>query len=120
MFGEFIKDKRIARDISLRRFCQSIDYDASNWSKVERGLLAPPQDEDRLEKIAEVLGIKKHSDEWQEMMDLAKVSANKLPDDISSDKKIVDALPLFFRTVRSEKPSPEDLDKLVALLKKEV
>lgn len=119
MFGEFVKERRIARDISLRKFCQSIDYDASNWSKVERGLLPPPQEEEKLTSIAEMLGIKKHTDEWQEMKDLARVSANKIPDDISSDKKMMNALPLFFRTVRSEKPSEEDLEKLLALLKKE-
>jgi transcriptional regulator with XRE-family HTH domain len=119
MFGEFIKNRRIARDISLRKFCQIIDCDASNWSKVEREILPPPQEEEKLNRIAEVLEIKKHTDEWQEMIDLARVSANKLPDDISSDRTIVDALPLFFRTVRSEKPSAEDLTKLLALLKKE-
>lgn len=119
MFGEFIKERRIERDISLRKFCQSIDYDASNWSKIERGLLAPPQEEEKLNKIAKVLGIKKHTDEWQEMIDHARVSANHLPDDISTDKAVLNSLPLFFRTVRSEKPSAEDLDRLLALLKKE-
>lgn len=119
MFGEFIKERRIVKDISLRKFCKTIDYDASNWSKVERGLLAPPQEDEKLNLIAKVLGIKKHTDEWQEMIDLARVSANHLPDDISSDKTMLNSLPLFFRTVRSEKPSAEDLDKLLALLKKE-
>ena len=28
MFGEFVKERRIARDVSLRKFCQTINWDA--------------------------------------------------------------------------------------------
>ena len=119
MFGEFVKERRVARDITLRKFCQAIDWDASNWSKVERGLLSPPQDEEKLKRIAEVLSIEQESDDWQAMKDLARLGAQMLPDDIAADRKILNALPLFFRTVRSDKPTAEELDKLIALIKKE-
>ena len=62
MFGEFIKERRIARAITLRKFCQELDLDASNWSKVERGLLSPPQDEEKLRRIADLIGITQGSD----------------------------------------------------------
>ena len=119
MFGEFVKERRIARDITLRKFCQAIEWDASNWSKIERGLLSPPQDEEKLGRIAEVIGIERGSEEWQAMTDLARLGAQMLPDDIAADRRIVNALPLFFRTVRSDKPTAEELDKLIALIKKE-
>ncbi len=118
MFGEFVKERRIARDVTLRKFCQAIDWDASNWSKIERGLLSPPQDEGKLKRIAEVLGIEQGSDDWQTMKDLARLGMQRLPDDIAADRRIVKALPLFFRTVRSDKPTAEELDKLIALIKK--
>ena len=119
MFGEFIKERRIARDITLRKFCQELDLDASNWSKVERGLLSPPQDEAKLRRIADLIGIKQKSDEWQTMKDLSRLGAQMLPEDIALDKRIVNALPLFFRTVRSDKPTAEELDRLIELIKKE-
>ncbi|HLA26274.1 MAG TPA: helix-turn-helix transcriptional regulator [Syntrophales bacterium] len=119
MFGEFVKGRRITRDITLRKFCQAIDWDASNWSKIERGLLSPPQDEEKLKRIAEVIGIEQGSDEWQEMKDLSRIGAQMLPDDIVADRRIVNALPLFFRTVRSDKPTAEELGRLIELLKKE-
>lgn len=50
MYGEFIKELRVKKEISLREFCKQIEMDASNWSKTERGLLAPPQDEEKLKK----------------------------------------------------------------------
>ena len=119
MFGEFIKERRINKGISLREFCKRVEIDASNWSKVERGLLAPPQDEERLRKIARVLDIKFGSALWKEMKDKANIDAGIIPNDILSDEKVLNSLPMFFRTIRSEKPTPEDLDKLIAMIRKE-
>jgi len=120
VFGEFIKSLRIERDIGLREFCRRLSIDASNWSKVERGVLAPPQDGEKLKRIADLIDIKQGSDEWQTMKDLSRLGAQMLPEDIASDRRIVnDALPLFFRTVRSDKPTAEELDRLIELIKKE-
>ena len=119
MFGEFIKERRIEKSISLREFCKRIEMDASNWSKVERGLLAPPQDEEKLRKIAQVLGIKFGSPLWKEMQDKANIDAGMIPEDILSDERVLNSLPIFFRTIRSEKPTPEDLDKLIDMIRKE-
>lgn len=119
MYGEFIKELRIKTEISLREFCKQIEMDASNWSKIERGRLAPPQDEEKLRKIARTLGIKIGSDTWKEMKDLANIDAGIIPEDIRSDEEVLKALPVFFRTVRSDKPTAEELDKLIDLIKKE-
>ncbi|MGB7575138.1 MAG: helix-turn-helix transcriptional regulator [Thermodesulfobacteriota bacterium] len=119
MFGEFIKERRIAKSIGLREFCKRLEIDASNWSKIERGLHAPPQDDGRLRKIARVLEIKIGSSLWKEMKDKANIDAGIIPEDILSDEKVLNSLPMFFRTIRSEKPTPEDLDKLIDMIKKE-
>jgi transcriptional regulator with XRE-family HTH domain len=119
MFGEFIKGRRIAKGMSLREFCKRMEIDASNWSKVERGLLAPPQDEERLRKIARALDIKFGSALWKEMRDKANIDAGIIPEDILSDEKVLNSLPIFFRTIRSENPTPEDLDKLIDMIRKE-
>ena len=119
MFGEFIKEKRINKGISLREFCKRLEIDASNWSKVERGLLAPPQDQKRLKDIARALDIKIGSSLWKEMKDKANIDAGIIPEDILSDEKVLNSLPMFFRTIRSEKPTPEDLDKLIDMIRKE-
>ncbi len=113
MFGEFIKSLRIERDIGLREFCRRLSIDASNWSKVERGLLSPPQDKDKLDQIAEVLNVEKGSELYNELTDKASIAAGIIPKDILSDKETLSSLPMFFRTVRSEKPTPEELEKLI-------
>lgn len=113
MFGDFIKEKRINKEITLREFCRQLELDASNWSKIERGVMSPPQDEEKLKQIAKVLGISLKSEEWQELKDKARIDAGIIPEDILSDEKILNALPMFFRTIRSEKPTLEELDKLI-------
>jgi transcriptional regulator with XRE-family HTH domain len=113
MFGKFIKSMRIEKDIGLREFCRRLSIDASNWSKVERGVLAPPQDEDKLNQIAEVLNIEKGSELYSELIDKASIDAGIIPKDILSDQETLNSLPMFFRTVRSEKPTPDELENLI-------
>jgi len=118
MFGKFIKERRIKKGLTLREFCKLIEVDASNWSKIERGLLAPPRSEYKLKKIAEILEIPVGSELWFEMKDRAELDTGNIPTDIRSDKELIGHLPMFFRTIRSEKPSGEDLDNLIELIRK--
>ena len=113
MFGEFIKSLRLERDIGLREFCRRLPTDASNWSKVERGILPPPQDDKKLNEIAKILGIKKDSDTYSDLIEKAAIDAGIIPERILSDQETLNALTMFFRTVRSEKPTPEELDELI-------
>jgi transcriptional regulator with XRE-family HTH domain len=118
MFGKFIKERRIKKELTLREFCKLIEVDASNWSKIERGLLAPPRSDYKLRKIAEILEIPVGSDLWFEMKDRAELDTGNIPSDIRSDKELIGQLPMFFRTIRSEKPSAEELDKLIDIIRK--
>lgn len=118
IFGKFIKSQRLRKDIGLREFCRLLSVDASNWSKIERGILPPPQDETKLEQIAKIIGIDRESEKFIELKDMAAIDSGIIPKDIMSDKEVVNALPMFFRTVRSEKPTPEELDKLIETIRK--
>ncbi len=119
MFGEYIKKKRLENNLSLREFCKKLNEDASNWSKVERGILSPPQDEQKLEKIAQIIKIKKKSADFQKLTDLSSIDAGKIPEYLMTDKKVMETLPVFLRTIGSVKPTPEELEKLITLIRKE-
>lgn len=119
MFGQFVKKERLEKGIGLREFCRRLEVDASNWSKVERGVLQPPKDEAKLRKIATILDIHSDLEKWQTLKDEASIDAGTIPKDILSDEDVLRALPMFFRTIRSEKPTPEDLDKLIERIRKE-
>lgn len=118
MFGEYVKKVRLERDLSLREFCRQLGEDPSNWSKIERGVLLPPQDSAKLKKIAAVLGIAVGSNQWQELTDAASVGAGAIPDYIMQDAEVVRMLPAFFRTVGSVKPNQEEVGELLTALKK--
>lgn len=119
MFGAYIKENRLKADLTLREFCRLLDEDASNWSKVEREVLPPPRDESKLKRIAGVLGFQESSSEWNTLFDLASVDAGIIPKYITSEKEIMNMLPVFFRTVGSIKPSQDELKKLIKTLKEE-
>lgn len=117
-FGDFIKSKRLNADLSLRKFCELAEIDPSNWSKVERGRLPLSYDRPKLEKIAKVLKFKKGSKEWSEFFDNAYIAQKKIPEELYSDEEVISALPVFFRTLKGDKPSEEELDKIIKLLKR--
>lgn len=47
-FGEYYRKLRIAKGLTLRKFCLENMLDAGNHSKLERGLLPPPRDMETL------------------------------------------------------------------------
>ena len=116
-FGEFVKAKRIEKRISLREFCRRIDYDASNWSKIEREFATPPKDEQIIEKIAEVLQLTKGSVEYNQLFDLAAVAF--IPKNLMDDEQLLEKLPVFFRTIRGETPTKEELELIIKNLREE-
>ena len=117
MFGEFIKRIRERQRLGLREFCLEISYDPSNWSKIEREVLPPPRDEDTLRTWAKALGLKQGSEDWLKFFDYATVDSGRIPDYILKDEKLVAQLPVFFRTLSGQKPSAEQLENLIALLR---
>lgn len=117
-FGEFVRNKRIAAEYSLREFCKKVGTDPSNWSKIERGLMPVPDNRDFLESVARLLQLKRGSADWYTFFDLAALSQQRIPEDVLAHEEVVSSLPVFFRTVRGEKPSEEELEKLIGLLKR--
>lgn len=116
-FGGNLKNLRIKRNLSLREICKLINYDPSNWSKIERGIISPPSNEKILSNWARVLGLNQKSKEFQEFIDEAKIAQGIIPQDILSREDFVKCLPAFFRTLRNEKPTKEEIDRLIELIK---
>jgi len=114
-FGEFIKTLRLEREISLREFCRVAGIDTSNWSKIEREILPPPKSKELLESIRQTLSLSETSDEYQTLKELAVIA--HIPTDILDNQTVINKLPVFFRTLRGDKPMEKELDNLIRLLK---
>ncbi len=116
-FGDYVRERRQELRLGLREFCTTLELDPSRWSKVERGTLQPPKDEEMLGKIAKVLKLPKTGAEWEKFKDLAVFSRGEIPEDLMEDKELVACLPLVFRTLGREKPTKEQLLSLADLIR---
>jgi transcriptional regulator with XRE-family HTH domain len=116
-FGGFFKERRIALGKTLRQFCADNGLDPGNTSKLERGILPPPQGREKLEEYAQMLEIKKGSDDWYTFFDQAAAETGKIPEELIGKEDIVEKLPILFRTLRGQKVPEEKLEELIKKLR---
>ena len=64
------------------------------------------------------MGIHPATNKWKAFKDQANIDAGIIPKDLLSDKEVLNSLPMFFRTIRSEKPTPEELDRLIKKIRR--
>jgi transcriptional regulator with XRE-family HTH domain len=117
-FGELFRQKRIALGFTLRSFCERFNYDPGNMSRLERNILSPNINKQKLEGYATALKIPKDSEEWTKFFDLAHAAKGKIPEDILKDERSIKYLPLLFRTARGKKLTKKKLEELVDLINK--
>lgn len=115
-FGEFFRLKRIALGFTLRSFCERYSYDPGNISRLERNILPPSIDKQKLEGYAIALKIPRDNEEWTMFFDLAHAATGKIPQDILASGQAHKYLPLLFRTARGQRLSKKKLQELVDLI----
>lgn len=108
-FGQQIKELRIESQLTLRDFCKRIEMDPSNWSKIERGIIQPPQDSQLLQQIQATLNL--DGQQLQNLKDLADVARGEIPADLR-DEELMAKMPAFFRAMKGQEYTEEDLEKL--------
>jgi transcriptional regulator with XRE-family HTH domain len=112
-FANYFSTLRQKTGMTLRQFCIENEFDPGNMSRIERGRLNPPRKRETLEKWAQSLKLQKGSDDWMLFFDYAAVANQSIPADLMSDDVVIEKLPLVFRTLRGEKVSDNQLQKLV-------
>jgi transcriptional regulator with XRE-family HTH domain len=116
-FGRFFKQKRRELGLSLRAFCRENGLDPGNLSKLERGVLAPPEGREKLEAYAAMLGLEEGTDAWFEFFDLAAAARGRIPDRLLKEERVVRALPILYRTLRKDKPDRDEVERLMDLIR---
>jgi transcriptional regulator with XRE-family HTH domain len=117
-FGAFFEGLRQRNQLTLREFCKKAECDPANISRMERGLMPPPKSRDILERYAKALGLKEGMDDWYMLFDLAAMAKGMMPADIMEDAELVKALPAFFRNLREQKPTKEELRRIAEKIRK--
>lgn len=115
-FGEFFRSKRIILGLTLRTFCERFGYDPGNISRLERNILSPTIDRQKLEGYATALKIPRDGEEWVTFFDLAHIAKGQIPGDIQNNQSVARFLPAFYRSVRGERLTKEKIKKLIDLL----
>ena len=102
--------------LTLRNFCEQAGLDASNWSKVERGVNPPPGDVETLERLADFFGLtgaKKLA-----FMDEAALQRREIPPDLADNVILQRTLPAFFRAARGHELTEAELKSLAGDISK--
>lgn len=115
-FGSFCRSKRVSLGLTLRAFCEKYNFDPGNISKLERDILSPTIDREKLEILAVALKIPKNTPEWVSFLDLAYSTKGVVPPDIKNNPQTISLLPAFYRTARGKKLTKEKVKKLLELL----
>jgi transcriptional regulator with XRE-family HTH domain len=118
-FGDYVKNLRMQRRLSLRAFSEAVRVDPANYSKIERGLLTPPRDGERLAAYEKALGLAPGSEESRELRRRAALDRGELPPAVLADPELMARLPALFRTLEGDPVNDELLDDLIETLRKE-
>ena len=117
-FGRFFESLRQGNKLTLREFCRRAGADPANVSRMERGAVPPPKSREIQERYANTLGLEPGSEEWYRFFDLAAADQGIIPADLMEDSELVKALPAFFRTLRGQKPTPEEMRRIAETIRR--
>ncbi|WP_145194200.1 helix-turn-helix domain-containing protein [Planctomycetes bacterium Poly30] len=116
-FGQLLRENRKSLGLTLRAFAESCQLDPGYLSRLERGVIPPPTQADRLDQLATAVGLPQGSAERTAFCDAAAIGSGRLPQDLVSDEQLMSKLPVLFRTARGETPSREELEALAEFLR---
>lgn len=116
-FGDFLRHLREAREITLRQFALAANWDPANYSKLERGRLAPPQEATKLEVFRQVLQLAPDDKDWRELVRLAALARGEIPAGAMAHAELINHLPALFRWVDGD-ADDEVLEDLIRAVKK--
>ena len=117
MFGDQLRKRRKELRLGLREFALRAGMDPGNLSKIERGRLTAPQSDEVLERICLALEYELESDGAQALTDLAAAETGRIPPEILGDQEVMARMPVLLRTVHNKQLSPEELDRLIEMIK---
>lgn len=98
-FGEFVAERRKAKDISLRKMAELLDLSPAYWSDIEKGRRNPPNI-NKLEEIAKLLGLSQK--EIDMMIDMASEDRDEIPMDLPEYIKDSDLARIALRKARKK------------------
>jgi transcriptional regulator with XRE-family HTH domain len=116
-FGEFVKSTRLENGITAREASQAAEILPSNFSKLEHGVLNPPQDPEKQKQLANAIGISPESEKEVQFFDLAAKANASMPVDLADIISRDEALPLLLRTIGNKRLGKAEIERLVEIVR---
>ena len=113
-FGEFLRELRIKKEISLRELARKLKMDVGNLSKIETGKMKPPIKGEFIEDLSIILKLNKK--EKEKLIDLASHENGEYPRDIKETLKESQYIPVLLRTISNRKLSDKKIKELTKKL----
>jgi transcriptional regulator with XRE-family HTH domain len=116
LFGNYLKELIYKKNMTLRELSRKSGIDASNLSKIERGVIYPPQKIETLQKLSKALDLEKS--EHDKLIDLAALVNGMLPEGMITIKSN-EAIPLLLRAIDDRQLTKEETEKIAEMIAKE-
>ena len=116
VFGKYLRELLIVKKMSLREVSRRSGIDASNLSKIERGVAYPPQKRATLERLSRALDLT--AEEQTQFFDLAAQANGQLPPDLNAIRNNR-AVPMLLRAINNRKLTHEQVVRLKQLIEEE-
>jgi transcriptional regulator with XRE-family HTH domain len=111
-----VKTRRLDLEIGLREFAERIGVEASNYSKIERGLKSAPTG-DRLIPYVKALELEVGGKEHSLLEDMAHVANGHIPTKVLTDERLAGKLPLLFNGMANGAFSEDQIDEILATVR---
>ena len=114
-FGEFVQEKREEKQITLRKFADTIGFSAPFWSDVEKDRRNPPEI-DKLHLIAQTLNLTESENAI--MLDLAGKKRNSVAPDLPDYNMERGYVAAALRTARDLDAGEKEWNEFIEELRK--
>lgn len=109
-FGQFIREKRIAKHITILEVTSELGISNPYWCDIEKGRRRPP-DLEKLEKLAKMLELT--YDERSTMMDLAGMYSDQAAEDITGYILTVPGISTALRIAKDNNVTGEEWQEMI-------
>ena len=116
-FGKYLKGLRKASGKAARIVALEAGMQPSNYSRLEYGVLNPPQVRSKLDRLAKAVGVTDSRSEMARFYDLAAAANKSVPLDLADIISRDEAVPLMLRTIGNKKLTKQEIEEIVKLVR---